>query len=262
MKTLYLCGAGNPEGVRLALAVNRANRRWERIVLLDDDAAKHGRSILEVEIIGPFQMLESADANSDELANLVTRTTTRRQAAFEKLRVFGVPFATLIHPSVDTTGVTLGANVTAYENAILSALSTVDEGSAIFPAANVGHGSHLGRGCILAPGAVVNARAQVGEGVYVGTNASILPDLKIGAWASIGSCSAVIEDVPAGALVMGVPAQVLGKPNAVGVQALACLTPAGDTLKRELQRDVSERERSALGRLKAAQSEFIAAHAR
>jgi len=264
MKTLYLCGGGNPEGVRLALTINRASCRWERIVLLDDDPTKHGRSVLGVEVAGPFQMLEAASAESDEVVNLVARTTTRRQAAFDKLRVFGIPFATLIHPGVDTAGVTLGANITSYQNAIFCALSTVAEGSAIFPAAVVGHGCHVGRGCVIAPGAVVNARVEVGEGVYVGTNASILPDLKVGAWATIGSNSAVIEDVPPGALVMGVPAQMLGKPhshlNRDEASAFAANAAVGQVEKpMRPQRDPEE---NGLSRLRAAQREFIASPAK
>ena len=43
MKELFLCGAGNPEGVRLAIRINERERRWSRIVLLDDDRGKQGR---------------------------------------------------------------------------------------------------------------------------------------------------------------------------------------------------------------------------
>ena len=52
METLYLCGAGNPEGVRLALTLNTVHKRWARIVLLDDDPSRHGQQILGVEIAG------------------------------------------------------------------------------------------------------------------------------------------------------------------------------------------------------------------
>jgi serine acetyltransferase len=98
---------------------------------------------------------------------------------------------------------------------------------------------------------------ELGEGVYVGTNASILPDLKVGAWASIGSNSAVIEDVPPGALVMGVPAQMLGKPqshlNRDEASALKAKPVAGQTgSASESQPD------NALSRLRAAQRGFIA----
>ncbi|HJV35314.1 hypothetical protein, partial [Geomonas sp.] len=65
MKTLYLCGAGNPEGVRLALSVNAVRQRWERLLILDDDPSKHGRSLLGVEVAGPFSLLEKADPATD-----------------------------------------------------------------------------------------------------------------------------------------------------------------------------------------------------
>ncbi len=79
--TLYLCGAGNVEAVRLALTVNRRQERWSRILLLDDDLAKHGQSILGVPIVGPFEMLETVAGSSAAVVNLVCRTTGGRRAA-------------------------------------------------------------------------------------------------------------------------------------------------------------------------------------
>lgn len=214
MTTLYLCGAGNVEGVRLALSVNREQRRWGRIVLLDDDAARHGRSILGVEIIGSFELLGTVRHGAGEAANLVARTTARRRAARARIRTFAVPLTPLIHANVDTMGVTFGRDILAFQNATLGADSSVGEGSVIFMGAVVGHGSRLGECCVLAPNAVVNARVQVGDDVYVGTNASVLPDLSIGMGATIGTCSAVMQDVPAGATVIGVPGRVLQLPAA------------------------------------------------
>jgi len=209
MKTLYLCGAGNPEGVRLALNMNRARTRWDRIVVLDDDPAKQGQSILGVEIIGPFGFLEGADPSSDEAANLVARTTKGRQSAMNKIRSFGLPFATLIDPMVDLLGVSIEKNVTVYPHAILCANASLGEGTVVFMRGLVGHGAQVGPGCGVAPGSVINARVELSQGVYIGSNASILPDLTIGAWATIGANSSVIQDVPAEATVMGVPAQIL-----------------------------------------------------
>jgi len=209
MTTLYLCGAGNPEGVRLALNINRSQSRWDRIIVLDDDPAKHGQLILGVEIAGPFTALDEADPASAEVSNMVARTTRGRQSARRKIQEYGVPFATLIDPGVDITWVEFGKDITVYRNASFLANAVVDEGSVIFGGAIVGHGCRLGCCCIVAPGAVINARVELGDGVYVGTNASILPDLKVGPWATIGANSAVVQDVPAGATVMGVPAQLL-----------------------------------------------------
>lgn len=209
MSVLYLCGAGNPEGVRLALRINEREGSWDRIVLLDDDPAKRFRRILGVEIAGPFERLAEADAATDAVANLVARTTGARRLADRRIAAYGLPFATLIHPDVDRDGTSHAAGVTVYQRATLGANCFVDEGSVIFMGAIVGHGSRVGKGCVLAPNAVCNARDVLGEGIYVGSNAAILPDIHVGDWATIGACSMVSQDVPAGATVMGNPGKVL-----------------------------------------------------
>jgi len=52
MRKLYLCGAGNSEGVRLAQQINARHPRWDHIVLLDDDPAKLGSERLGVPVVG------------------------------------------------------------------------------------------------------------------------------------------------------------------------------------------------------------------
>jgi len=208
-KTLYLCGAGNPEGVRLALRILRREGRWERILILDDDPAKHGTSILDVPIAGPFELLEQAEPGMSEVTNLVARTTAKRRRAQERIDSFGLPVATLVDGDVDLTGVKLGIGVTVYPNAVLCANSSVGDHSVVFACAVVGHGCRVGRGCVVAPGAVLNARVRLEDEVYVGTNASILPDLTLGAGVTVGLNSAVMDDVPAGASVFGVPGEIL-----------------------------------------------------
>ena len=84
MSTLYLCAAGNPDGVRLALEVNETTQRWERVVLLDDDPAKQGQEILGVPVIGPFDVL-AEHIVGDEAVNLVARSTKGRDGAVEFL---------------------------------------------------------------------------------------------------------------------------------------------------------------------------------
>ena len=69
-KTLYLCGAGNSEGVRLALTVNYRTPQWDRILLLDDDPAKTGGDLCGVKIAGGFDLLSQADPATDRVANL------------------------------------------------------------------------------------------------------------------------------------------------------------------------------------------------
>jgi len=213
MTRLYVCGAGNSEGVRLALRINREHARWDRIIVLDDDAAKQGRSILGVEVAGSFAMLAHAGPELTEVANLVARTTAKRWAARRKIESYGLPFATLISPNVDMAGVAFGKDVIVYQNATVGPEVSLGEGTVVFMGGIVGHESRLGRCCVVAPNAVINARVHLEDGVYVGTNATILPEVKVGSWATIGAGSVVIQDVPAGATAMGVPAEILIAPQ-------------------------------------------------
>lgn len=209
MKTLYLCGAGNTEGVRLALRVNQAENRWDRIILLDDDPRKHGQLILGVEIAGSFALLDQLDPASNEVANLVSRSAAKRWSSRRKIEDYGLPFASLISPTVDLAEVELSEEVTIYQNATVSPQVTMDEGAVIWMGAAVGQECRLGRCCVVGPHAVVNGRVELEEGVYVGTNATILPEVKVGPWATVGAGSVAFQDVPAGATVLGVPGKII-----------------------------------------------------
>lgn len=206
---LFLCGAGNPEGVRLALRVNEKLSRWSDIFILDDDPQKKDKSILGIKIIGSFEILRGVNSDISEIVNLVARTTQKRKTAYEKLIKYNIPFASLIDPDSDMLGVEYKNDITVYKNSILSAESFIDTGSVVFSGGIVGHGCKVGKNCIIAPGAVLNARVELGEGVYIGTNASVFPDLHIGDWATIGMNSAVIQSIPAHATAMSVPSEIV-----------------------------------------------------
>jgi sugar O-acyltransferase (sialic acid O-acetyltransferase NeuD family) len=211
MTTLYLCGAGNAEGVRLALTINGKASRWERIVLLDDDPQKHGRLILGVQVVGSLNVLSRVSPRSAEVANLVARTAVKRWSVRKKLEAYGLPFATLIHPDVEVSGVTFGRDVIVYQHADIGPEVSIREGSVVFMGAAVGHESRLDYGCIIAPHAAVNARVRLGDGVYVGSNAAILPEVQVGPWATIGACTVAMRNVPAGATLLGVPGKIVCK---------------------------------------------------
>lgn len=208
MRTLFLCGATNPEGVRLALTVNRHSFRWDTIVLLDDDASKKGQDVLGVPIVGTLDALRDASPE-DEVGNLIARKTSTRAKVRERILGMGRRLVPLVHPSVDRLGVQLANDVTIYPQATLGAGSSLGPGCVVFMNGTVGHGASMGECCVVAAGGVLNARVALGDRVYVGTNAAILPDVRVGDDATIGACSAALFDVPEGATVIGVPGEIL-----------------------------------------------------
>lgn len=52
---------------------------------------------------------------------------------------------------------------------------------------------------------------KLGDGVLVGAGATLLGNVKVGDGVQIGACSLVLEDIPAYATVVGVPAKVVGR---------------------------------------------------
>jgi serine O-acetyltransferase len=78
-------------------------------------------------------------------------------------------------------------------------------------------GAVIGRRCRILPHVVVGGRGgegrtgapQIGDDVLIGTGAKILGAVTIGDGARVGANAVVIEDVPAGATAVGIPASVL-----------------------------------------------------
>jgi serine O-acetyltransferase len=81
---------------------------------------------------------------------------------------------------------------------------------------HINPGAVLGRNCDLAHGVTIGASAMgrqgvpvLGDDVYVGARATLAGKIKIGNGAKIAANTLVINNVPAGATVMGVPGRIV-----------------------------------------------------
>lgn len=79
----------------------------------------------------------------------------------------------------------------------------------------------IGDDCIIRQGVTLGIRNMdrlteapvLGRGVNVGAGAKVIGAVKVGDGAAIGANAVVLKDVPAGALAIGVPAQVTTRKN-------------------------------------------------
>ena len=92
---------------------------------------------------------------------------------------------------------------------VVNAATVIGAGAIINTNASVDHDCHIGRFVHIAPGSAIGGGVVVGDCALIGLGSRLLPGVVIGAGAIVGAGAVVIDDVPAGAVVVGCPARVM-----------------------------------------------------
>lgn len=112
----------------------------------------------------------------------------------------------------------------AHRLAMSTAQVCIGKNVVIHPGVHLGHGQvvidgfvEIHRGTVILPFVTIGLRQgkargpTIGRDVFIGTGARILGPVTVRRDARIGANAVVIDDVPAGATVVGVPARIVGK---------------------------------------------------
>jgi sugar O-acyltransferase (sialic acid O-acetyltransferase NeuD family) len=134
--------------------------------------------------------------------------TSARQRLFALFKDRGYTFCGVRHPSaVISADSSLAEGVQVMAGAIVQPGVSVGHNSIINTRASVDHDCVIGAHVHLAPGVTLSGGVTVGEGTHVGTGAVVIQGVTIGPGATVAAGAVVVEDVPAGAVVLGVPAR-------------------------------------------------------
>ena len=169
-------------------------------------------------VFGDWKQLSPIlEANSDQIESIVIESD-RRNCAIPMLDLKDInariePGA-VIRDEVsigDGAVIMMGAIINI--GAVIGKGTMIDMGAVLGGRATVGDNCHIGAGTVLA-GVVEPASATpviVEDDVLIGANAVVIEGVHIGKGSVVAAGSVVIEDVPDGVVVAGVPARIIKK---------------------------------------------------
>lgn len=155
------------------------------------------------------------EANADKIEDMVVENDCRN-SAIPLLDMKGIN-ARIEPGAIIRDRVEIGDRAVIMMGAIINIGSVIGEGSMIDMGAvlggraTVGKNCHIGAGTVLA-GVVEPASATpviIEDDVMIGANAVVLEGVHVGKGAVVAAGAVCVEDVPAGAVVAGVPARVI-----------------------------------------------------
>ncbi|MEP0548687.1 MAG: acetyltransferase [Rhodothermales bacterium] len=169
--------------------------------VLDDDAAKHGSTLLGVPVIGS---VERATGGEHDAVIAVGHNATRKRIA-ESLP--DVRWATVVHPhAVVHESVRLGEGAVVFAGAVVQPDARLGAHTIINTGASADHDNELGDYVHLAPGVRLAGGVTLEEGAFMGIASAALPGVRVGAWTTVGAGGVVTRDLPSGVTAVGVPA--------------------------------------------------------
>lgn len=123
-------------------------------------------------------------------------------------RFTGMRWATIVHATawISPTA-TLDHGVVVLAGAVVNTGAHVLRHAIVNSAAVVEHDVLIGAGSHVAPGAVIGGGARVHEHAFIGLGARVRDHIEVGAGAVVGMGAVVVETIPPGATVVGIPAR-------------------------------------------------------
>lgn len=208
-----IVGAGGfgREAVDVVEALNRgaATLSWRLVGMVDDALSADNESRLRargIQHLGSLNDLVADDARPRYVVGIGSPAVRRRIA--DRLDAAGFAPAILVHPQA-TIGseVTVGAGSVVCAGARVTTNIRLGRHVHLNPNVTVGHDTGLGDFVSMNPASSVSGDCVVEDEVLVGVGAVVLNQLTVGRGAVIGAAACVVRDVPAGAVVKGVPAR-------------------------------------------------------
>lgn len=201
-----IVGGGAQVKYAIDLLLNCYNQEILGILDVENNQEYHGSKIGGIEVLGYYKELIEA---YEGVGVVVCHSDNKiKERIYLELKESNYKFPNLVHPNTYLSEYAeLGeGNII---NSYVSVMPFVSIGNCTVIHSNsvIEHDCKVDDFVNIAPSATLAGYVKVGKRSYIFTNSAILPGVEIGKDASVGAGAVVLEDVPDGSTVKGVPAR-------------------------------------------------------
>jgi sugar O-acyltransferase (sialic acid O-acetyltransferase NeuD family) len=202
-KKIAILGSGGFAGEALAIL---DHEQYEPVGLIGPAPSE---SSVPLDIIGGDDLIPHLKTRGiAEAVFIAVSHVTRRAELFSLVESAGLELPVLIHPSATILSTRpIGAGTIIYPQVTIMNNCTIGKGVLLNSGCTIGHDCVIGNFCNVGPGANIAGRTHMAEQAFMGIGSCCRENLKIGKGSMIGAGAVVIDDVPDGITVMGVPAR-------------------------------------------------------
>jgi len=204
IKKIAFIGAG--QGLIQALDIIYSLGNLIPTAIYDDTDDKQGSIIYNIPIVGKVNISQIEDDYKSKKFDVIIITISTsidfRTSIFEQLRVLGVEFANLIHPSSNVGfNTTLGVGNIILAQTSVGACSIIGNNNFISAHCNIEHHNTLGNNCTFGPGVMTSGNVHIKNNIKFGTGVFIEPKVTIESYSIISSGTIITRNISQNSVV-------------------------------------------------------------
>ena len=208
VKDLYIigCGGFSKQVIELVEELNKREKQFHLIGLVDDNPSNFDSSVLGYRVLGDTDYLLERSLADNICAVIAIGDGCVRQKLSEALP--NLEWVNLIHPkAIISRHTTLGRGNIICAGVIINPDCRLGNHCNINIGTTLGHDVELNDFSTIMPGSRLSGNVTIGRKTTIGTGSVVLQNLHVGEGSILGAGSVATKSIPAHCVYIGVPAR-------------------------------------------------------